>query len=219
VSGIRRNVVLATRALDEVMRDRQKRTRFGSLVPIGVLWTLLFLSVMASTRVGALIFGETWPFLLTSFGLLFASCVVVPLVGIVMSVRRRQWKPLLLGLANLPGSLLLAYLALALAPGRALINRVRGQPVLAAHYEGTQNAATLTLRNNGHFDVFWSGWPGTVHFFKGSWYTQGPELRLQFEDREPPLPDRGTMAPGVIAFGAAGDRMPYEFVIEKPPPR
>ena len=203
----------------EAPSTKRKRMRFGSLVPIGVLWTLLFLSVMASTHVGALIIGETLPFLLTSFGLLFVLCVVVPVVGIVMSVRRRQWKPLLLGLANLPVSLLLAYLAFALSPGRALIDRVRGQPVLAAHYEGTQNAATLTLRKNGRFDVFWSGWPGTVHFFKGSWHTQGPELRLQFEDREPPLPDRGTMAPDVIAFGAAGDRMPYEFVIEKPPPR
>lgn len=198
----------------EVPARKRKLMGFRALVTIGALWTVLFLSVMASTRVGALIFGHTAPFLLASLGLLFVLCVAVPLGGILMSILRRQWKPLLLGLANLPASLLVAYLALVLSPGRALIDRVRGQPVLAAHYEGTQNAATLTLRKNGHFDVFWSGWPGTVSFFKGRWHRQGAELRLQFEGRERPLPDRGTMTSNVIAFGE-GDGRSHQFVIEQ----
>jgi len=196
-----------------------KLTRSGLLVAIGVLWTLLILSVMASTRVGALIFGGTEPFLLASFGLLFVSCVGVLLAGIAISIRRRQWKPLLLGLANLPASLVVAYLALALSPGRGLIDRVRGQPVLAAHYEGTHNAATLTLRKNGRFDVFWNRWPGVVDFFEGRWHVQGVELRLQFEGRQAPLGDRGTMASNFIAFGETGDGLTRRFVIEQRPLR
>ena len=183
-----------------------------------MLWTLLFLSVMASSRVGALMIGSTTPLLLASFGLLFVSCAVVPVAGIVLSILRRKWKPLL-GLASLPASLLVAYLALALSPGRGLMDRVLGQPVLAAHYKGTQNAATLTLRKNGRFDVFWNHWPGVVEFFEGRWQMQGAELRLQFEGRQPTLADRGTMTSNVIAFDAAGDRRTCEFVIEQPPPR
>lgn len=184
---------------------------------IGVLWTLLFLSVMASSRVGALMMGSTTPLLLISFGLLFVSCAVVPLAGIVLSILRRQWKPLM-GLSSLPVSLVVAYLALALSPGRGLINRILGQPVLVAHYEGTQNAATLTLRKNGRFDVFWNHWPGVVEFSEGRWHMQGAELRLQFEGRQPPLPDRGTMTPSVIAFETAEDARACKFVIEQRPP-
>jgi len=157
----------------------------------------LSMLTLASGQLGAMIFGDTSPALLLTFGALLLGVLLV-VVAAGLSVVRKSWTPLGMSALNAVVSIVVCYVTLTLdlnlhEPAIALI---RGKEAIVAIYEGTQNAATLTLRDNGKMDVFWSGWPGAISYWEGTYQRLGSDIRLHFKNGHGPerLSNRATLA-------------------------
>lgn len=70
-------------------------------------------------------------------------------------------------------------------PFKINLDKLHGQVVFRACYEGTQNQATFKLRKSGKFDIHWTGVFFYDEFFNGEYLKQGDTLLLDFETRIP----------------------------------
>lgn len=65
----------------------------------------------------------------------------------------------------------------------------KGKSVLSSCYEGTQNQATLTLRENHSFDIFWTGVTIPIQFFfelyEGNYTENGDTIFLNYSTQQP----------------------------------
>lgn len=65
------------------------------------------------------------------------------------------------------------------------LDKVYGQVDFCACYEGTQNQATLKLRESGEFDIHWTGVFFYDKFFTGDYVKNGDTILLDFKTEIP----------------------------------
>jgi hypothetical protein len=57
--------------------------------------------------------------------------------------------------------------------------------VLNSYFRGTQNQATLKFRNDGSFELHWSGIFGYSEYFTGSYLRRGDTFFLNYDKNAP----------------------------------
>ncbi len=193
---------------------RGSRRKHSRVLPLmAAYWSFLFLAMLASGKVGALLMGDTLSAALLSLAALSLSPLVV-LVGIGMSVVRRTWAPLWMATLNLVVSVCVCYATLVLELNVPILDFMRGKGVIISTYIGTQNSAVFTLRSNGNMDVLWTGWPGAKAFYGGTYQLHGSDLRLQFKGAGPPrLSGRAVVGTKRISFFDQDGHETIEFEI------
>lgn len=70
-------------------------------------------------------------------------------------------------------------------PLKINLDKIYGQVVFRACYEGTQNQATLKLRKNGKFDIHWTGVFFSDDFYTGNYRRNGDTILLNFKTEVP----------------------------------
>lgn len=65
------------------------------------------------------------------------------------------------------------------------LDKVYGHVDFRACYEGTQNQATLKLRESGKFDIHWTGVFFYDEFFTGKYVKNGDTILLDFKTEKP----------------------------------
>jgi hypothetical protein len=65
-------------------------------------------------------------------------------------------------------------------PLKVNLDKLYGQVVFRACYEGTQNQATFKLRESGKFDIHWTGVFFSDNFYTGDYIKNGDTLLLNF---------------------------------------
>ena len=60
------------------------------------------------------------------------------------------------------------------------LDSIYGKTVFRACYEGTQNQATFKLRDNGKFDIHWTGAFFSDNFYTGKYTLNGDTLFMNF---------------------------------------
>lgn len=196
-------------------RPPREATPFAIPRVLIVLWVVVFLSTAGNSRFGALIAGDTLPFLIVLLGALIVSALA-PVVGVVLGVVRRSWGPLLWSLVSLVAAPLIAYITLTIFLNLPLIDVIRGEPAIVAYSEGTMSSEeTLTLRKNGKFDLFGHSWPGVSYYYGGTYQRSGDEILLSFgRRRHGHIPERLFVRRGAIVFHSEhGDRF---FIVTGP---
>jgi len=188
---------------------REQRRAFQLMA---VLWSIMFLGTLASTRVGALFMGDTLPAALLTMGALLL-CPLLVLAGIGVSVVRRSWTPLLMSALNLVVSVVVFYATLAMNLNVPVIDLIRGKPTIVSIYVGTQNSATLTLRKNGSMDVFWSSWPGATRFWGGTYQLHGADLKLHFKAGQGPVSNSAVVGADEVRLSRMNESTEMRFHI------
>ncbi|PRY99934.1 hypothetical protein BY457_1074 [Marinilabilia salmonicolor] len=70
-------------------------------------------------------------------------------------------------------------------PLKINLDKIYGQVDFRACYEGTQNQATLKLRENGKFDIHWTGVFFSDNFYTGDYIKSEDTLLLHFDTEIP----------------------------------
>lgn len=70
-------------------------------------------------------------------------------------------------------------------PLKVNLDKLYGQVVFRACYEGTQNQATFKLRESGKFDIHWTGVFFLDNFYTGDYIKNGDTLLLNFNTEIP----------------------------------
>lgn len=70
-------------------------------------------------------------------------------------------------------------------PLKINLDKIFGQVVFRACYEGTQNQATFKLRENGKFDIHWTGVFLSDNFYTGDYIKSGDTILLNFNTEIP----------------------------------
>lgn len=70
-------------------------------------------------------------------------------------------------------------------PLKVNLDKLYGQVVFRACYEGTQNQATFKLRESGKFDIHWTGVFFSDNFYTGDYIKNGDTLLLNFNTEIP----------------------------------
>lgn len=72
-----------------------------------------------------------------------------------------------------------------LNPLKINLDKIYGQVVFQACYEGTQNQATFKLRKNGKFNIHWTEVFFYDEFFIGNYTKKGDTIVLDFKAKTP----------------------------------
>lgn len=67
------------------------------------------------------------------------------------------------------------------------LEKIYGKTVFRACYEGTQNQATLKLRESGKFDIHWTGVFFYDEFFTGNYTKNGDTILMNFDNEIPKM--------------------------------
>ena len=70
-------------------------------------------------------------------------------------------------------------------PLRINLDSLYGNVVFRACYEGTQNQATLKLRENGKFDIHWTGAFFADDYYSGNYKKLGDTIIMNYETEIP----------------------------------
>jgi len=70
-------------------------------------------------------------------------------------------------------------------PLKVNLDKIFGQVVFRACYEGTQNQATFKLRESGKFDIYWTGVFFFDNFYTGEYVKKGDTILLDFNTEIP----------------------------------
>ncbi|NJK98517.1 MAG: hypothetical protein HC905_29595 [Bacteroidales bacterium] len=65
------------------------------------------------------------------------------------------------------------------------LEKIYGKVIWRACYEGTQNQANFNLRDNGEFDIHWTGVFFHDHFFTGDYKKTGDTIFMNFKTEIP----------------------------------
>ncbi len=146
-------------------------------------WLIVLILFLCTGELGAMIIGSgTIIDLLDLLIVLFM--IVAPMMGISIWIGMKRSAFLKGSLLNVVVTVACAFIAFY-TPTRGLVNLVRGQPKIVAYYEGTQNQALLTLRQNNSFDIWWTGVFGYDEYFRGDYRQEADSLIFHFSG-EPP---------------------------------
>ncbi len=70
-------------------------------------------------------------------------------------------------------------------PFRIDLDSIYGKTVFQACYEGTQNQATLKFRDNGKFDIHWTGVFFSDNFYTGKYSKKEDSIFMNFDTKMP----------------------------------
>ncbi len=69
------------------------------------------------------------------------------------------------------------------------LDKIYGQVVFRACYEGTQNQATFKLRDTGKFDIHWTGVFFADNYYTGKYSMSGDTIYMDYHTKMPRLLD------------------------------
>jgi hypothetical protein len=164
-------------------------------------WLFVLILFLSSGEAGTCLFGQPVIIHLLDTVVLLTAIGAVP-VGAAIALFKERTKVLAASFLNLVVIIALICFAAAV-PSQKLVNVMRGQPTLIGRYRGTQNAARVTLRKGGKFDIWWTGTFAYTEFFKGRYIRVGDSLDFAF-DGWPPRDFNGKGKIHHYSDGAAG---------------
>lgn len=114
---------------------------------------------------------------------LFVWLIVKIIIEITRLIRQRK---------NLTSKLFIPILIMTVLlldgmfnPLKFNLDKIYGQVIFRACYEGTQNQATFKLRENGKFDIHWTGVFFSDNFYTGEYIKKGDTILLDFNTEIP----------------------------------
>jgi len=151
---------------------------------VTILISILFLALIRLYPIWERYPGGLWNVL---FYLIIATLFVFLIVKIVIEIVRiirdrnnlnlKLFIPILIMIVSLTDGLF--------NPLKINLNSIYGQEVFRACYEGTQNQATLILRDDDKFDLHWTGVFFYDEFFVGKYSMNGDTIILEYKKNKP----------------------------------
>ncbi|WP_319502593.1 hypothetical protein [uncultured Draconibacterium sp.] len=92
-------------------------------------------------------------------------------------------------------------------PLKINLDKIYGQVMFRACYEGTQNQATFKLRESGKFDIHWTGVFFADNFYTGDYIKTGDTILLNFNTEIPRNLNDTLFVKGEYIYRLQGDSL------------
>ena len=130
------------------------KSTFNKNRKIIIFWIVLFFLFFSSGEIIAATLNVGAIFQILMIVTIFFSIVAIP-VTFIYSAFRKRFRPFTISVFNFVVVLGSAVIAFEF-PTAKVVNMFRGEPIIVGWYEGTQNQAKLTIRDNHALDIWWT---------------------------------------------------------------
>ncbi len=151
---------------------------------ISLIVSILFVGLIRLQPIWERNPGGFWNVLfLLGIAILFIWLIVKIIIEIIRLIKQRKnWTLKLF----IPFLIMTVFLLDGIFnPLKINLDKIYGQVVFRACYEGTQNQSTFKLRENGKFDIHWTGAFLFDDFYTGNYTKSGDTLLLDFDTEIP----------------------------------
>lgn len=143
---------------------------------------ILILFILSGELIAATL--NSGPVFLSLVALIIASTFFIVPICLIISIKKKAHRFFTISTINLMVTILFVVIAFEF-PEAEVTNLFRGTPKIVAYYQGTQNQAKLTLRENNNFDIWWTGFFFSSTYIKGQYTQENDEFTLDFEGEIP----------------------------------
>ncbi len=153
-------------------------------IRISIVLSALLLSLVRSIPFWEKISGSLWNvgFYVAIF-VLFVWILIKIIIEIIRLFRNR--KNLQIGQIISITIMILVILDVTYNPFKIDLDRLNGKVVFTACYEGTQNQAIFKLRQNGKFDIHWTGVFFSNNYYSGDYVKISDTIYLKYRTEIP----------------------------------